>query len=153
MVDLKNRLRVSVAQLFGVAGCCVAAAGVMGCFLQPVPPDVDSLSDVGAFEERQAGELTEQAIEEFVRPIGDLDEDFVDDAEEADDLEVLEEEGFGDLNADGQFAAEDIARFQEDFGNFAAQDEGSAADLDGDGVVTLVDFQMFLDLVAPQEAE
>ena len=150
---LKYRPRLRGVRILGVAGCCVAAAGVMGCFVQPMPGDVDGLSDGGTLEERSLGELVEPSIEEFLRPVGDPGEELVDGSEELDDLEFSDEEGFADLNRDGRVDEEDIATFREDFGDFAAGDEGSAADLDGDGVVTLVDFQIFLDLVAAQEAE
>jgi hypothetical protein len=56
-----------------------------------------------------------------------------------------------DLNGDGFIDDADVDRFQGNFGA-GADDENfdPAADFDGDGQVTLVDFQMFLNLIDEQ---
>ncbi len=59
-----------------------------------------------------------------------------------------------DLSGDGVIDESDEAIFQAQFG-LSSDDEGfePAADFDGDGEVTLVDFQIFLRLLAGEDVE
>lgn len=123
---------------------CVIALGATGCFLQPLPEDRSS--------DRAAPSVdapSEPAVEEPIRDMDD--EDVVDDSDDGfdddvpfDEIDEVPIEQFGDLNNDGVIDDEDIAAFRDQFGNFADDELAGAADLDGDGRVTLVDFQMFL---------
>ncbi|MEE9295117.1 MAG: dockerin type I domain-containing protein [Phycisphaerae bacterium] len=145
----RRRLIRSIASLGG----CVVVAGVMGCFLQPMPLDRETLSDSATPEERFIDDPVDPVVEELIRPLGEFEAEPIEELEEIEEIGEAPVEGFADLNQDGLIDDEDIATFRQQFGNFTEQDEESSADLDGDGVVTLIDFQMFLTLVASAAAE
>ena len=120
---------------------CGIALCVSGCFLNRMPDEQD-LAPARPVMVDEAEETQEPAIEEPIRPIGD------EDADEAIIEPPIEE--FGDLNEDGVIDEADVEMFRLEFGQF--DDEGSAADFDGDGQVTLVDFQIFLTMTMGEEA-
>ncbi len=112
--------------------------GALGCGLnQPAvdPPVGQSVDDSvfqgpieDEFNEFEPGEIIEAPIEEPIR---------------AEEPPIA-----ADFNSDGVLDSEDEAAFQSQFGNVDGdEDFNPVADLDGDGVISLVDFQMFLNLM------
>ncbi len=122
----------------------VAGVGVTGCFMQPPPPD-RAIPDDTPDPFIDNFEIVEPVIEEPIREVGD--EPVVEE-----DVEVPVEE-FGDLNNDGVLDDSDLEAFRNSFGNFGDDELANSADLDGDGQVTLIDFQMFLTLASQAEEE
>ena len=111
-----------------------------GCFLLPPPPDNNLNTDGDPSVGQNLGDPDELAPENPVRAIDDPQ----------DEVDIPVEE-FGDLNGDGLIDETDVDLFTTQFG--AASDDAlaAAADLDGGGTVTLVDFRMFLALLATEE--
>lgn len=106
---------------------CIAALTLCGCF---GPPPADPGADEPSPQQPVADDLPlEPPVLEPVRPVGARQET-------------------ADLNDDGVIDNNDVDLFTGSFAT-AEGDEGfePAADFDGDGVVTLIDFQIFLELL------
>jgi Dockerin type I domain len=143
------------------AVCLLACFGTLavssGCFMQPagrgstsdreLPTDNNTSSHDTATDDAV---ISEPTVEEPIRAPGD---DVVDElvAEPIDDPNLVPIEEFGDLNADGVIDDDDVAAFSTAFGNFTDDALTEAADFDGDGRVTLVDFQMYLTMTGSQQ--
>lgn len=136
---------------------CALSLSAMGCFLLPMPRDgeIEAESavpvEVGLFED--AIDSLDPVVEEPIRELGDEMEDALR-ADEDDDQafdEPIEESG--DLNGDGVIDDDDLDLFRSAFGSTGDEEADLAADLDGDGRVTLVDFQILLTLAERQEPE
>lgn len=128
--------------VFSFAGLVLCATG---CFLQPLPPDGDQAFDGDPSVGQVLGDPDEFAPENPVRTIGDPEDIPPDDG-----VDIPIEE-FGDLNEDGLIDDTDVELFTTQFGSASDDALASAADLDGDGAVTLVDFQMLLSTLATGE--
>jgi len=138
--------------------CGLFLPTLWGCFGPPPGPMVsDGDSAVGRPIDAVDGSVpdlpTEPPMEEAIRPV---DEDLGTD--QGSDPVVSEPAGVegADLTDDGVIDENDIDAFAGLFGSSSGADAAEfnpAADFDGDGSITLVDFQMFLDLLAagPQE--
>lgn len=126
-----------------VTGCIMLLAS--GCFLNRMPSaeelEAPPPSRPSVVEDDRDN-ATEPAIEEPIRPIDD----------EADDVEAaIPLDQFGDMNDDGILDDTDVELFRLAFGNFGDDEFVAAADFDGDGSVTLVDFQMFLNMTTGED--
>ncbi len=138
----KNARRGCLNALMLLTGCGVALSAT-GCFLLPMPRDDAEQAEFAAPVEASLPDdsidVLDPIVEEPIRELGD-DEPIDEPIEE-----IVEQES-GDLNDDGLIDESDVEVFRTQFGNFSDQEENSPADLDGDGSVTLVDFQIFLTL-------
>ena len=136
---------------------CALSLSAMGCFLLPMPRDgeIEAESavpvEVGLFED--VIDSLDPVVEEPIRDLGDEPED--DARADEDDGETLDDpiEESADLNGDGVIDDDDLELFRSAFGSIGDQETDLAADLDGDGKVTLVDFQILLTLAERQEPE
>ncbi len=140
--------------LFTVLVPAVCMVFSTGCFA-PVPnePALDSgdggaaaiLPADGVTPDDVAGDrdvIDEPAEENPIRPVDTVDEPI-----------ELPQQARADLDGDGVFTEDDEAAFQDQFGNTADdEDFNEDADFDGDGEITLVDFQMLLELVSDMRA-
>ncbi len=115
-----------------------------GCFapVQNDPPATQGLDDGSAAILPIDGDFEpdlEVVEEPVVNPVRPVDEP----------IELVEEPPRADLNDDGVFDQNDENAFRDQFGS-TATDNGfdPSADFDGDGEITLVDFQMFLEFAS-----
>lgn len=135
----------TTAMLTGAVLCM----GVAGCFTQPMPLDSGSAPNADPPAEQGLDNPVEPAVENPIRPVGGDGGDVAADPpasapdSPADNVDIPVEE-FGDLNNDGLIDDVDVELFRNEFGNASDGALVQAADFDGDGAVTLVDFQIFL---------
>lgn len=155
-VGIKTRLGGGCYRLCLLMCCAVALSGT-GCWLLAPPPSpslgLRSLEEPEAdfpltpaeepddpFFDEPDDPPMEQPVEEPIRPV----------------VAPIQEpiEWSADLTDDGVIDEGDIDAFSDLFGSSEdGEDFNPAADFDGDGEVTLVDFQIFLELIAQSEEE
>jgi len=139
-VGTKSPIFHTQAKLLVAILCCAVSLAVVGCFGNIVPPNIpaptpfdEPPAEQPIVEDPNDGdEPLEPPMEEPIRPI--------------DDPEIVET---ADLTGDGIVDQTDVDLFRGLFGVEAGDERFDAkADFDEDGMVTLVDFQIFLNLLA-----
>ncbi len=138
---------------------CALSLSAMGCFLLPMPPDGANEAEsvipleAGLFDD--VIDSLDPVEEEPIRELGDEPQEDLRAADAEDDGATLDDsiEETADLNDDGVIDDDDVDFFRSAFGSTGDQEADLAADLDGDGVVTLVDFQMLLTLAEGRDGD
>lgn len=144
--------RLGYLHTLALCVACIVACSTMGCFLQPPPSNPDTIKTPEPTAEQpidpEPDEPAEPVIDEPLRqleePMDDLTED---------EVEEQPTEPSADFNGDGTIDEDDIEIFRAQFGAVADDDSELVADLDGDGMVTLLDFQILISLITPEDAE
>lgn len=141
MGSTRLRLPRNLFMIVALGSVCVFSTGCFAPVAEepPAPQGLDDGSAIRPADDVREDEGNFDVVEEPVEnPLRD-DEPVVDAPPQA----------RADLNDDGTFDEEDQQAFRDQFGSTADDDDfDPAADFDGDGEITLIDFQMFLEFAS-----